>query len=298
MTIEALPPTTAPAAGVDLIRWAQQASAVHGLSKALASTSFIPESFRGKPEEITAAILFGSSLGLDPMIALQTITPIQGRPTISANGMRGLAQSAGVKFRLEEQNDTRVVMSAMGPGDAGWTQAAWTMDRAKKMGLTTKTNWQKMPQAMLVARCTSELCRLVAANVLLGLPYSTEEMQDGVEPVEPPAPVKTATTRTVKREPIEGPRAAVQPEVVHALQEAPPETVELPDDTTGSVTISTRTALMASFNERGLRARTERLAKVSQLLGREVASVNQITEDEGRQIISQLKAEVSWQDPA
>jgi hypothetical protein len=32
-----------------------------------------------------------------------------------------------------------------------------------------------MPQAMLAARATSEVCRLVAADAILGMPYSSEE---------------------------------------------------------------------------------------------------------------------------
>ena len=46
-----------------------------------------------------------------------------------------------------------------------------------------KDNWKTQPQVMLLARATSEVVRLIAADVLLGIPYSIEELQD-VGPAE------------------------------------------------------------------------------------------------------------------
>jgi hypothetical protein len=46
--------------------------------------------------------------------------------------------------------------------------------------LTTKSNWKSQPQAMLVARATSEIARLIASDAILGIAYSIEEIADGV----------------------------------------------------------------------------------------------------------------------
>src|SRR5690606_22364931 len=43
--------------------------------------------------------------------------------------------------------------------------------------------------SMLVARATSEICRLIASDVLFAVPYSTEELQD--KPVEEAPPRAT-----------------------------------------------------------------------------------------------------------
>lgn len=323
MTVETYTPTTTTlsvAPAIDLERFAVDAAGVMTIAKGIANTSFVPKAMQGKPAEITAAILFGRELGIDPMISLQTIHVIEGRPAMSANAMRGLAQAAGVKFRLDEANDTRVVMSAMAPGDDGWTTVNWTLDRAKKMGLMNKSNWAKMPQDMMVARCTAQLCRLTASNVLIGMPYSTEEMQDADAPVyNPPetlpdnqAPtVKAVATKAIKREPI---RPTVSPEVVNALQEElPPKNhdgsgynkADVPQRPVGEVierpngiTLKTRTAVMATFNDMNVKDRNARLAKVTEIVGRDIYSVNMLSEDEGRQVLTVLQAGRSWDEEA
>ena len=281
MTTEVAVPIS-PAFGirpsVDLAAFVEEASAVHRIAQALSTTSFVPKPYQGRPDEITAAILMGRELDIPPMAALQMFNLIQGRPTLSANAMRGLAMSHGVEFRIDEQTDTRVVMSARPPGVEKWTTVTWTIERAKRMGLTEKENWKKMPQDMLTARCTSQLCRLVAANVLIGLPYSSEEMQDakgGTMWVDlgtstPEAP----QTRTIRR----------KAPVYEAPEE--PELVE----ETGPTPISTETRkiLMAACNDLNIRSRDDRLAYISEILGRSVQSTNDLTDDEGLEVIRVL----------
>lgn len=288
---------------VNLEKWASDAAAVHGMAKALATTSFVPASLRGRPDEITAQILYGQDVNLPPMVALSQIHIIDGRPSMSALAMRGLAQAQGVKFRLDESSEARCRMSAIAPGDQGWTTIVWSHDRAKKLGLTNKSNWTKQPQAMLIARATAELCRLVAAPLFLGLSYSTEELRDGADdlpeamPYEPaPEPEKV---RTLKRQPIKA-TASVEkkpdeqkPEPVgYSTADTPnrPQGVTV-DRGPDPVTEQVRKALMAAFNEAGIKDRVPRLAYVSDLLGREVHSVNQITNDEGKRVLRKLVAD-------
>src|SRR5882757_7335309 len=51
-------------------------------SKMLAHSSFVPKEFRGKPDEILAAIQYGFELGVGPMQALQNIAVINGKPSV------------------------------------------------------------------------------------------------------------------------------------------------------------------------------------------------------------------------
>ncbi len=314
MTVATFTPAT------DLVRFAEEASQVHNIAKALATTNFVPAAMQGRPDEITAAILFGRELNLDPMTALQTVHVIERRPTLSANAMRGLATAAGVKFRVDEINDTRVVMSAMAPGDNQWTTVTWTMDRAKRMGLDTKSNWKKMPQDMMVARCTSQLCRLVASNVLIGLPYSTEEMQDGV--AEESAPPKLKLRKSVPppaapqqgedpwEQPWQEPKVSrredwdtkvIEPPAAlpAAEQDAPQEQKAYPEpmteesSTVTGLPVRVRTNIMAAFNSLGIRAREDRLRRVVEIVNREVHSVNQLTAAEGSQVLDVLQGEVN-----
>lgn len=193
----------------DLVRWARDAAEAYKVATSLVKTSFVPDSMRGKPEEAAAAILTGSEIGLSPMAALRSIDIIQGTPAMRAHALRGLVQSRGHRVWLEEASATKAVVRGQRLGEDAVQESVWTLDRAKTMKLTDKHNWKVQPQAMLVARATSELCRLVASDVLLGLPYSAEELDD----LEPES--KPTGKRTVKR--------ATMPEIEAPSLETPAE---------------------------------------------------------------------------
>lgn len=185
-----------------LVRWARDAREAHQIALSLSKTAFVSSTLRGKPDELTGAILTGQEVGLPPMAAARSIDVIQGTPAMRAVAMRALVQSRGHKIRVIEQTISRAVVQ-------GWRvdetkedaqKSTWTIERAARLGLTGKDNWQKQPEAMLVARATAELCRLIASDVLLGLAYAVEELQDQPD-VEPEAPRRTAKRRAVEPEP-------------------------------------------------------------------------------------------------
>src|SRR5512139_2289224 len=89
-------PTQAPSATFDrLASWATAAHAAHEMATGLVQTSFVPEAFRGKPHEATAAILAGAEIGLDPMAALRSFDIIQGTAAPRANTLRAVVQANG-----------------------------------------------------------------------------------------------------------------------------------------------------------------------------------------------------------
>jgi hypothetical protein len=272
----------------NLALFVEQASQVHGIAKALCNTSFVPTSMKGKPDEIAACILYGSELDLPPMTSLRTIDVIQGRPTLSANAMRGLAMKDGIRFRLDETTETRCVMSAARPGGA-WTTVTWTIDQAKRLGLTNKDNWKNQPGVMLIARATSQLCRLVAANVLIGATYSSEEVRD-LAPVEPP---KVTPAPASHPKPVASAPVYAEPELV-------PEVVDVPlpefEETQAPMPISptTRAAVMKRFEEASIKDRNKRNEIISGILGRKVMTVNNITEAEGRTVLDMLDRDSGW----
>ena len=171
-------PQPEPTAGTTaLVAWAQEASLAYDMAQKLAATSFVPQSQRGKPGDIAAAILAGSELGLKPMATLKSIDIIQGTPALRAHAMRGLVQSKGHDIELVESTDTRCVMRGRRAGSETWQTVEWTTDRARLMGLLNKDQWKKNPKGMLVARATGDMCRLIASDALHGMPYVSEELE-------------------------------------------------------------------------------------------------------------------------
>jgi hypothetical protein len=187
----AVAPQSTPAMS-ELAQWAYDAQQAHNIAVSLAKTSFVPASMRGKAEDITAAILAGQELGLQPMASLRAMDVIQGTPALRAHAMRGLVQSRGHQVQLVESSDARCVMRGKRNGDTDWQTVEWTIERAQRLGLTGKDQWKKQPQTMLIARATGEICRLIAADVLYAAPYVAEELDD----MGRPSPVVTAAPVT------------------------------------------------------------------------------------------------------
>lgn len=162
-----------------LSEWATSAQAAMAVAQELSRSSFVPESFRNKPGEATAAILAGLEVGLQPMAALRSFDVIQGQAAARAITLRAIVQSHGHEMEMVESTATRCKMRGRRRGSDAWQDVTWTMDRARQLGVTGKANWKNQPQAMLVARCTSELARLIASDAILGIAYSSEEIADG-----------------------------------------------------------------------------------------------------------------------
>jgi hypothetical protein len=150
------------------------------LIEQIVRTNFVPAAYRGKPAEALACVLTGDMLGLHPLVALREIDVIQGTPAYSAKMQRALVQRAGHRMWLEESTALTCTMAGHRRDDAEHVQrVTWTIDRAQKLNLTGKQNWRQQPTAMLIARCTGELARLLAADELLGLAYNADEVRDG-----------------------------------------------------------------------------------------------------------------------
>src|SRR5690606_19111776 len=186
-----------------LAEWAESAHAAHQVAQSLVRTSFVPQAFRGKPDEATAAILAGAEVGLQPMAALKSFDVIQGQAAPRALALRAIVQSYGHEMVLVESTGTRCRMKGLRRGSTEWQSVTWTIDRARDLGLTGKDNWRKQPQAMLMARATGELARLIAADAILGIGYTVEEIADGGA-VDVPlpadgAPVETTGKRVMSR---------------------------------------------------------------------------------------------------
>lgn len=270
-----------------LTTWAEEARAASHLATGLCSTSFVPQAFRDKPAEATAAILAGSEVGLSPMAALNAYDVIQGRPAPKAITLRAIAQSHGHRIWPVTMTPTECVMRGQRAGDPEPVEVKWTIKRANDLGLTSKPNWKNQPQAMLVARATSEVARLIAADVLLGIPYSAEELDD-----ETPAPaVKVSRAKAPK--PVTPEPEFDEPAPEHAAKqdETPDPFAEQAADTQPAepMTAKTRGRLFVLLDEAGVTDADQQRAGMSRVLGREVESRSSLTEDEGRRVIASLE---------
>ncbi len=177
--------------------WAAVLPAVGDLAGKVAQTEFVPDAMRGKPAVVAAAILYGRELGLEPMTSLRSVNIIKGRPALTAEAMRAMVLAAGHDIRFQEMTSARCVIVGRRKGQDDTTTVTFTMDDAKKMGVGGGQQYAKMPRQMLAARATSELCRLIFADVIGGLISDVEaEDIEGTEPLATVTPMTTARRKS------------------------------------------------------------------------------------------------------
>lgn len=187
-----------------LAEWARVADAAYGIATKLCGTTFAPTAYRGKPEEATAAILAGAELGFGPMASLRAFDSIQGTPAPKAITLRAVVQSRGHDLEVRESDANHCIVEGRKNGSDRWQRLEWTIERAEKAGYVAKNpKWKTDPQAMLVARATSEMARWLDSAAIMGMPYSSEELGDEPAAVRPK--LTRVTAAEILGEPVEQP---------------------------------------------------------------------------------------------
>ncbi len=188
--IEVLPPSRPPVGTAigQLMEHAQSMAAAKQLGDALADTDLVPKDYKGKPGNAAAAILYGAELGLNPIQSLQQIFVVHGSPAIYARTAVALLKRHGIVIQTVSSTNQAVAVRATDPRTGQVEESTWDYDRAKLAGYTTNKKYDTDPQAMLYAKAAMEVCRKIAPDVLLGIPYSREEL----DLESPPAKVASA----------------------------------------------------------------------------------------------------------
>lgn len=273
-TLRYVPPATST--GVDLVRWVAQLQAASEISRQLCNTEFVPPHFRGKVEAATAAVLYGATLGMDPLAAWQAIYVISGRVGMYAKSMVAVLQAAGHDVWTEAQSDKSVTVCARRrdwPEDRV-NRCTWDPARAMAAGLYTNSKYKTNPAQMFYARAASEVCRQTAADALHGMAYSVEEIEDmaPLTTVSVGAPVTAAE--------ILGPPA--QP-----ATEAPAPAVE------GTDRAQEMWNLWRALGLSGPDNRAARVQLAVDAVGRALGSLNDLTADEADRLITELRKHVA-----
>jgi hypothetical protein len=194
----------------DLVAWAAQAEAAAIYAQRVCATQMVPAAYRGKPAEATAAILKGYELGFSPMASLAAFHNIQGTVVPAAITMRAVVQSAGHEIRVVESTDERAEVHGRRQGGE-WEVSVWDIPRARKLKqYETNPNYKSNPGQMLVARATAEVCRWIASDAIMGIPYAAEEY-DGPVIEASAVPVRRLTAAD-----LDAPAAIAAAEVVPA----------------------------------------------------------------------------------
>lgn len=316
-----------PIAGTAMVRhdpaanpldgWIQVMADVAKLAEYIADTELVPDAVRRRPAAVAAIILTGREMGLPPMMALRHIHLVKGKPGMSAEIMRAQVLAAGHELDYVETSDTRCVVKGRRRGESEWLTVSFTVAQAR----TAKIDLGGYPEDKLVARATSRLCRRKFADCIAGIP-TVDEIEDegawGPAPevvistapaaIEAPAaPVqRTAQRRTRPKPPA---RPATAPADVPVTTGGPPlpgedgyddtpasdvssEQEQSPPEEGGSAgaTAKQRNLLFAIFRETDFDDRADRLRISSRVLGREIGSWLDLTQEDAAVLIDTFEA--------
>lgn len=294
--------------------WVQLFDPAVKFAQHIAGTEFVPAGLRNNVPAITAAILYGDEIGLEPMTALSLIAVIDGKPYVAAEALRALILAAGHQLWLDEATTERVTWAGQRTGSDKVTRITWTMQDARTAGIAGKRNWRDHPRPMLSARSSAELARAQFADVIHGL-GAIEEYEDtwGVR-VDPGniAPTDSGASSNKRRrraaqmpaptlpapEPIEEPESppavparAVTHDEPHAPAQPPPLPGEITDTAPAHLTGAQRRKILAMFGEKGVKgtgSRKARLQLLSDWTGRPVLSGDDLTFREASTVIDEL----------
>ncbi|CPR33992.1 Uncharacterised protein [Mycobacteroides abscessus] len=280
-------PARRPSAAEALGALAAHVEAMHNakvLGDALADTELVPETYRGKPGNAGAAILFGAELGLNPIQSLQQIFVVKGKPAIYARTAVALLKGHGIVVQTLETSDTSVTVTATDPRTGQVETSTWDIGRATTAKYTSNALYTTDPQAMLYAKAAMEVCRKIAPDILLGIPYSREELELEQQPV------RVRSDRADRG--LTGLRAAViDTETESAPVEPTPGAPEAPE--VQMITQPQSRKLYALLRERGLEDKDAALAWISSALNRAdrpVASTKDLTKAESITLIDILES--------
>jgi hypothetical protein len=149
------------------------------LAQAISKSGLAPATLRS-PEAIMVAIMHGAELGLPPMMSINKIAVVNGRPTLWGDAVPALLWSRGFKLRewMSELAQPTAFCEVTRP-DGTKIERCFSETDARKAGLWGKSGpWQQYPSRMLQMRARGLAARDGAADALSGL-YLQEELDGG-----------------------------------------------------------------------------------------------------------------------
>jgi hypothetical protein len=147
-------------------------------------------------------IMAGAEMGIPPFTAMNSFHIIQGKACMSANAIAARVKASGrYDYRIVEKSATRCVIEFSERSKPGTLTETWDEARARKMGVK---NMDKMPDAMLFARCITAGARAFCPDVV-GQYYTPEEM--GAE-IDENGEIVDAPARVVQQRPAPDPVVA------------------------------------------------------------------------------------------
>jgi len=156
------------------------------LAERLAKSDLLPAHFKNKPENVLLVLALAQNLDVNPVMALQQISVIGGKPCLQATLMIALLNQKGVllgplRFRWEGERDKPdrrciAVGTDKATGESIESEPV-SLALAQAEGWTRNPKYRTMPDTMLKWRAAAFFIRSYYPEVVLGM-HTAEELED------------------------------------------------------------------------------------------------------------------------
>lgn len=170
---------------------------IFNIGKMFAASSLVPQAYQGKPMDCTIAVDMANRMGVSPMMVMQNLYVVQGKPQWSGQACTSMIMASG-KFK----NVHHVYTGTRGTDDWGCYLEAERVESGEvvrgaevtiKMAKDEKwydkngSKWKTMPELMLAYRASAFFARVFIPNSLMGCSVEGEVEDIAKQPL-PVAP--------------------------------------------------------------------------------------------------------------
>lgn len=157
---------------------------IFDIGKMFASSQLVPSNYQGKPMDCTIAVDMANRMGVSPMMVMQNLYVVKGKPQWSGQACMSLIRGSG------EFKNVRPIYTGERSTDSWgcYIQAEdktngeiirgteVTIGMAKSEGWYNKdgSKWKTMPEQMLAYRAAAFFARVYIPNALMGVSVEGE----------------------------------------------------------------------------------------------------------------------------
>lgn len=157
------------------------------MAKALSESTIVPQIYQKNPSNCLIAIEQAQRLNISPIMVMQNLFPIQGKPSWASKFLIAMINQSG-KFDMELQYEETKDKDGKPYSCVAWTTKNGrkiegmevNMQMAQDEGWYGKngSKWKTMPQLMLRYRAASFFSSLNCPELTMGI-HTREEIEDG-----------------------------------------------------------------------------------------------------------------------
>ena len=164
---------------------------IYKLAKMYSRSTMVPSNYQNNPDNCFVAVELAGRMNVSPIIVMQNLYIVRGRPSWSGQGCIALINGCG-KFGKELEFVYTGEIGTMSRGcyaktvrksdgkELVGTEITMAMAEAEKWIGKTDSKWVSMPEQMLLYRAASFFARAYCPEILMG--FSTADEAEDISP--------------------------------------------------------------------------------------------------------------------